>query len=54
MHAADMLHQCTNGRFLSTLHRVEKRTSGERYSTPFFCAPNWDAKVPYDYFYWSC
>lgn len=40
-----MLHRWTNGRFRSTLHRVEKRTPGERYSTPFFCAPNWDATV---------
>lgn len=45
MCCADMLHRWTNGRFLSTLHRVEKRSPGERYSTPFFCAPNWDAKV---------
>ena len=24
---------------------MEKRTQGERYSTPFFCAPNWDAVI---------
>jgi hypothetical protein len=24
---------------------VEKRTAGERYSSPFFCAPNWDALI---------
>lgn len=29
----------------STLHRVEKRSAGERYSSPFFCAPNWDAVI---------
>lgn len=24
---------------------MEKRAAGERYSSPFFCAPNWDAVV---------
>ena len=37
----------TNGRFKSTLHRVVN--ANERFSTPFFLAPNWDAKVPCHY-----
>ncbi|KAK9829658.1 hypothetical protein WJX72_007150 [[Myrmecia] bisecta] len=41
----DMTHRWTNGRFRSTLHRVVKRDSCERYSSPFFLAPNWDAKI---------
>mmetsp|Transcript_18196 Transcript_18196/g.54682 ORF Transcript_18196/g.54682 Transcript_18196/m.54682 type:complete len:355 (+) Transcript_18196:191-1255(+) len=45
VNVGDLLHRWTGGRFKSTLHRVEKRTEGERYSTPFFCAPNWDAVI---------
>ena len=36
----------TNGRFRSTLHRVVN--TNERFSTPFFLAPNWDAQVTPD------
>jgi isopenicillin N synthase-like dioxygenase len=41
----DLLHRWSGGRFKSTLHRVEKRSAAERYSSPFFCAPNWDAVI---------
>ena len=39
----DMVDAWTGGRFRSTLHRVVN--SSERFSTPFFLAPNWDARV---------
>ncbi len=45
VNVGDLLHRWTGGAFLSTLHRVEKRDAGERYSAPFFCAPNLDAVV---------
>ena len=45
VNVGDLLHRWTGGRFLSTLHRVEKRTPEERYSAPFFCAPNLDAII---------
>lgn len=38
-----MPRRWTGGRFKSTLHRVVN--SSERFSTPFFLAPNWDAQV---------
>ena len=33
--SADLLHRWTNGRFLSTLHRVEKRTAGAPSPPPW-------------------
>jgi isopenicillin N synthase-like dioxygenase len=38
-----LLSSWTGGRFRSTLHRVVN--ASERFSTPFFLAPNWDAEV---------
>lgn len=42
----DMLDRLTEGRYLSTLHRVRNETSLERYSLPLFFDPSWDATVP--------
>lgn len=40
MNAGDMLHRWSNGRFLSTPHRVVNNGTGVRWSAPFFFDPH--------------
>jgi len=40
LNVGDMLHQWSNGQFLSTPHRVINRSSSARYSIPFFFDPH--------------
>jgi isopenicillin N synthase-like dioxygenase len=42
---ADMMQRWTNGRFVSTPHRVANRTGKERFSAPFFANPDYDATI---------
>lgn len=41
----DFFQEATAGKFLSTVHRVVNKTGTERYSIPFFFAPNADAEM---------
>lgn len=45
MNSADILHRWTNGRFISTPHRVINRSGRARFSTPFFFDPNVNTPV---------
>lgn len=44
VNVGDLLHQWSNGEFISTPHRVINTSGSERYSVPFFFDPN-DAAV---------
>ncbi|MEM6381917.1 MAG: 2-oxoglutarate and iron-dependent oxygenase domain-containing protein [Pseudomonadota bacterium] len=41
----DMMMRWTNGRFVSTLHRVVNRSMQPRYSMPYFANPDYDAII---------
>lgn len=41
----DMMARWSNGRYKSTAHRVEQRTTGSRYSMPFFLEPNFKSEI---------
>jgi len=45
MNSADILHQWSNGRFISTPHRVINRSGQARYSNPFFFDPNMHSTI---------
>jgi isopenicillin N synthase-like dioxygenase len=45
MNVGDMLHRWSNGRLLSTPHRVTNRTGRERFSIPFFYDPSVRATI---------
>ena len=45
VNVGDMLHRMSNGRLLSTPHRVINSTGRERYSVPFFFDPHVSADI---------
>lgn len=45
MNAGDILHCWSNGRFISTPHRVINRSGRARYSNPFFFDPDMHARI---------
>ncbi len=45
MNTADILHRWSNGRLISTPHRVINRADRMRYSTPFFFDPDMHAEI---------
>ena len=45
VNVGDMLHRLSNGRLLSTPHRVINATGRERYSVPFFFDPHVSADI---------
>ena len=45
VNVGDMLHQLSNGRLLSTPHRVINRSGRERFSIPFFFDPHVDTVI---------
>jgi isopenicillin N synthase-like dioxygenase len=42
---ADMMQRWTNGRFVSTPHKVTNRTGKDRISVPFFANPDYNAVI---------
>jgi len=42
---ADMMQRWTNGRFISTPHKVRNRSGKDRISVPFFANPDYDATI---------
>ena len=45
VNAGDTLHRWSNGRFLSTPHRVLPPAGAHRYAIPFFLAPHLDTRI---------
>ena len=45
MNVGDALHRWSNGRFISTPHRVINRAGRARYSCPFFFDPNMHSRI---------
>lgn len=45
VNVGDMLHRMSNGRLLSTPHRVINKTGKERYSVPFFFDPHVSTEI---------